>query len=472
VYDSLVERDREMRIVPALAVRWSQPEPTRWRFELRRGVRFHDGSPLTADDVVFSIERATQPTSPYNVFAEVLGRPVKIDDHTVELRQSRPSPLVLQQLPLVLIMSKAWTTQVRAERVPTFAARQEAHTTQHAMGTGRFIFESREPGVRSVLVRNPNWWGRFEGNVDRLEIRTVAGEATRTAALLAGDIDFTHEFAPQDLARLSADPRVKVTTGMENRLIFFGFDLTRDHLLYASVKGRNPFKDRRVREAFHLALHPKAIARSVMRDSSWPTSCFAIAPVGCMAPELESRQDPDMPRALKLMAEAGYPEGFDLTLDCPNDRYVADDEICQSLAAMLARINVKLQVSTRGKAQYFPKVQSRDTSFFMAGWGGSVHDAQIIMDNYLRTREPARRRGSENVVGVSDAQLDEWIEAASSEMNPEKRSELIAKVQRRVFDQKYYLVLHRQPLLWASRTQVRPVMLPSNTVRPDWFVVD
>lgn len=472
VYDALVERDRQQRIVPALATAWSQPDPTRWRFELRRGVRFHDGSPLTADDVVFSLERAAQPGSPYNVFAELVGKPVKIDDHTVELRQTRPSPLLLQQLPVLLIMSKAWTTRVGAAQVPNFTARQEAHTTQNAMGTGRWIFERREPGVRSVLVRNPQWWGQFEGNLDRVEMRVIASEATRSAALLSGEVDFTHEFAPQDLPRLSADPRLRVFTGIENRLLFFGFDLARDELLYASVKGRNPFRDRRVREAFFLATQAREITRSLLRDQGQPTACFAISSLGCMAPELERRPEPDLARARQLMAEAGYAEGFDLTLDCPNDRYVADDEICQAMAGMLARINVRLQVSTRGKAQYFPKIQARDTSFFLTGWGGSIHDPQIIMDNYLRTREPQRRRGSENIAGVSDPQLDEWIEAASSEMDPARRTELLARVQRQVFAQKYYLPLHRQGLLWAAHARVKPVMLPSNAVRLDWIRVD
>lgn len=472
VYDALVERDREQRLVPALAVSWSQPEPTRWRFELRRGVRFHDGSLLTADDVVFSIDRAAQPTSAYNVFAELVGKAVRIDDHTVELRQSRPSPLLLQQLPALLIMSKAWTTRVGAQQVPSFAARQESHTTQNAMGTGRWIIQRREPGVRSVLVRNPLWWGTFEGNLDRVEMRVIASEATRSAALLSGEVDFTHEFAPQDLPRLSADPRLRVFTGIENRLLFFGFDLWRDELLYSSVKGRNPFKDRRVREAFFLAIQSRDIVRSLLRGQGQATACFAVASLGCMAPELEQRPEPDLARARQLMAEAGYGEGFDLTLDCPNDRYVADDEICQSMAGMLARINVRLQVSTRGKAQYFPKIQSRDTSFFLTAWGGSIHDPQIIMDNYLRTREPQRRRGGENIAGVSDPQLDEWIEAASAEMDPARRSDLLARVQRLAFAQKYYLPLHRQGLLWASTARVRPVMQPSNAVRLDWIRVD
>ena len=472
VYDTLVERDRDMRLVPALASSWRVVEPTRWRFEMRRGVTFSDGSAFSADDVVFSIQRATQPSSQFSLFAAPLGTPVKIDDYTVELRQVQPNPVLLEQLSSVQMMSRAWVLAHRADRVPDFKAGEEAWTTRHAMGTGRFMLRQREPGVRTTFERNPSWWGRFEGNVQKVVFTPVGSDATRSAALIAGDIDLMQDVPPQDIARIESNPALRLAHGVENRLIFFAMDQWRDQLLYASLEARNPFKDVRVRQALQLAIDAETIKTSIMRGQSLPTGCLATAVIGCKATELEARAGPDLPRARKLMAEAGNADGFELTLDCPNDRYVNDAAICVAMVGLLARINVKLRVDARPKSIYFPKVLSGDTSFYLIGWGGGATDPQIVMDTLLHSPNVALKKGADNISRTGDSQLDAWIDAAASELEVPARESLIRQVQRRVAERAYYLPLHRQTLVWASRAEVRPVVTPNNLVRADWIQME
>lgn len=472
IHDSLVERDRDQRIVPGLASTWQAIEPQRWRFELRRGVVFHDGSPLTADDVVFSILRAQQPASQLNFYAGPLGTPVKIDDHTVELRQERVNPLLLQQLSAVMIMSRAWAVAHHAERVPSFNAREEAFSSRNANGTGRYRLVQREPGVRTVLERNPAWWGHFEGNVQKVMFTPIASDASRTAALLSGGVDLVNDVALQDLDRVRADPALRLTVAPENRLIFLGFDMWREESPYVGVKGRNPLQDARVREAFAYAIDTEAIKTRIMRGHALPARCMAVAKAGCMAEKLDVPLRPDVTRARRLMAEAGYPQGFDLTLDCPNDRYVNDQAVCVSLVGMLARIDVHLKVSARPKSLYFPRILSGDSSFFLLGWAGGFADAQLVLDPLLHSRDDAAGKGASNFGRIVDPVLDKLIDAAATEPDPPRRAGLIADAQRRVADQFYYLPLHRQTLFWASRANVQAVTSPNGVVRVDWIRIE
>jgi peptide/nickel transport system substrate-binding protein len=242
IYELLASRERDGTIGARLATRWTVVKPTVWRFELRRGVSFSDGTPFTAADVVFSIERAQQPTSQQAFFARKLGQPVALDAHTVELRLPAPNPLLLEHQLNVLIMSRAWAQANGALRVPEFKTGQEAFSSRNAMGTGPYLLTSREPGIRTVLVRNPKWWGTPLGNVDQVVFTPIGNEATRTAALLTGGIDFTHEIPTHDLPRLADSADVKLWSSVENRVLFFGMDQSRDELLYASVKGPQPIQ--------------------------------------------------------------------------------------------------------------------------------------------------------------------------------------------------------------------------------------
>lgn len=472
VHDTLVERDRQQRFVPALAARWTMLDAKRWRFELRPGVRFQDGTPLDADDVVFSILRAQQPTSQYAVYAQPLGEPVRLDAQTLELRLHAPSPLVLHNVAQIMVMSRRWAEANRSTRVPDFKAREEAPSSRQAMGTGRYRLESREPGVRTVFVRNEAHWSAPEGNVDRLVLLPIESDATRSAALVAGDVDLVQDIPPQDAGRLARDPALRLIEGPENRVLYLGFDLARDQLLYGSVKERNPLKDVRVREAFALALDAAAIGRSVLHGRAAPTRCFAVDAAACRAPELESPQAPDLARARRLMAEAGYGKGFDLTLDCPSDRYVLGRAVCSAVGGRLARIGVRIQVDARPKSVFFPKMFRYDTSFYLAGVGGSVTDPQLMMDMMLHGADAASKKGNGNFGRIADDGLDRLIDAAGRETDADARTPLIRDVQRRIVEQHYVLPLWRPVISWAARSRVRAVMTPANLLRADWVRID
>ncbi len=472
IHDLLVERDRNMKIVPSLATSWTVVNDTTWRFTLRKGVKFHDGSPFNADDAVFSIERAQQPTSQLAQYARALGKPSRIDDYTIELKQDKPNPLLLEHLNTIFIMSKPWSIAHHVEKPLDFKAKEETFATRNTNGTGPYMLKTREPGVKTVLVTNPNWWGRAEGNVTELVYTPIASDATRNAALLSGEIDFVHDPAPQDLARIQENPALKVYSGPENRVIFFGFDQYRDALEGSNVTGKNPFKDRRVREAFYRAIDVDMLESKIMRGQAVPTACMTTAPIGCLDSSLEKHPRTDIALAKKLMAEAGYPNGFEVRLDCPNDRYINDSDICVAAVSMLAKIGVTLKLNTMPKTLYFPKLEKHDTSMYMLGWGGSITDAQIIMDPILHTKEPATQKGFYNYGRFSDSELDHLIDAASVEMNPDKRKQLIIDaiaLQTREFR---HIVLHRQKLSWVAKKNVVPVLTPNNIVRVEWIRVE
>jgi peptide/nickel transport system substrate-binding protein len=472
VHDLLVTRDREQRIVPNLATGWTVIDDLTWRFTIRRDAKFQDGAPVTIDDVVFSIERSQQATSEVSVFTRRLGKPVAIDGQTLELRLDTPNPVLLEHLLSVLVMSRAWCVAHKVERVPKFSDKEEAFSTRNAMGSGPFILRQREPGVRTVFEKNPAWWGTFDGNVTEVIHTPIANDATRTAALLAGDIDLIQEAPLADLVRLEKEPKVRLTRGPENRVVFLGFDHFRDELLYGSVKNRNPFKDRRVREAFFRAIDAEALKTHIMRGQSAPTACMTPAAIGCTASALETHPPADLDRARRLMAEAGYERGFEVTLDCPNDRYVNDQAICLALVPMLAKIGVTLKVDARTKSLYFPKIERHDTSFYLLGWGGGTTDAQVVLDPVLHSFDEKTQKGSGNDGRVADAELDRLIDAAAVEMNADKRRQLISDALTRAFDNFYYLPIHRQMLTWASRANVRPFVAPSNQVNMRWIEID
>lgn len=472
VYDTLVDYDKQLAIVPHLATSWTLVNDTTWRFNLRHGVLFHDGSNLTAADVVFSVGRAQEPTSQISQYARSVGKATAIDDYTVEFRQERPNPLLLRHLATIFIMSRAWCIANHVEHPLNFAAKEESYASRNENGTGPYILKSRDPGVRTVLTRNPHWWSSFEGNVTELVFTPIASDPTRTAALLSGDVDFINDPPPQDVDRIATNPAMRVSRTTENRVLFFGFDQNRDELLYSSVKGKNPFKDERVREAFYRAIDAEAIRSKVMRGLATTTGCLTTSVIGCTDPSLEAHPPADLERARQLLADAGYAQGFELTLDCPNDRYVNDREICLAVAPMLGRIGIKLNVNTMTKTVYFKKIENLDTSFYLLGWGGSVTDAQIIFDPLVHTFDPKTQKGGNNYGRFSDPEMDAQIDKVATDMNAERRNGEIAEMLRLQARTLHYLPLHRPALNWASRANVHPVPLPSDNVHVEWIQID
>jgi peptide/nickel transport system substrate-binding protein len=471
VYDTLVMRDKKLEIAPGLATEWTQVNPTLWRMKLRSGVKFHDGAPFSADDVVFSVLRGQHAASPFRAYAMAMGTPRKVDDLTVEFALKEFNPIFLQHASLIYIMNKAWSEKNNAAAPQDFKNKEDKYTVLNTNGTGPFIVVSRQPDQRTVFRRNPAYWGRIEGNVQEVVYTPVKSDATRTAALISGELDFVLDPSPQDVGRLRAGPGTKVIDGVENRSIFIGMDQARDELLYSSVKGKNPFKDVRVRKALYHAVDIEALRTRLMRGQALPTGSITPSPLGGFNdPEIEKRLPLDVAKARALMAEAGYPQGFEVQLDCPNNRYINDEEICVSLAAMWAQIGVKVKVVAQPRATYFPKAEKLDVSMYMLGWGGSITDAETTLTPIMRSRADGGV-GYYNWGNVKNPKLDELAMASSKEADPAKREQLIKAALREHNEQVHHIPLHRQVIPWAARSNVNVVHRADNWLEWQWVTV-
>jgi len=476
VYESLVERGKKLEILPALATSWKQTSPTVWVFNLRKGVKFHDGSDFTADDVVFSIKRLQGPTSNFRVYGNAVGEPRKIDAYTVELTTPVPNPVMLEMLAnSLMMMSKAWCEKNNAVKTQDFTNKEESHTARNAMGTGPFTLASRDPDVKSVFKKNPNWWGlkegRFEGNVDEIVYTPVKEGNTRMSALLSGELDFVLDPPVQDIDKLKQDKNVKVYEGRENRVIFLQMDQARDELLYSNVKGKNPFKDVRVRKAFYQAIDVNAINKTVMRGLSIPTAINLPNPEKAGIPkEMDKRYPVDLAGAKKLLAEAGYPNGFEVQLDCPNNRYINDEKICVAVAGMLAKIGVTVKVNAIPRAQYFPKAQKLDISFCMLGWGGATTDAIFTLQPVLHSRND-KGDGDYNWGNYKDAEFDAMVDSAKGDTDAKHRQETINKAMKYFHEHVYMIPLHLQVIPWASRANTEVIHRADNWLQATWVKI-
>lgn len=472
IYERLTSRNARLGLVPGLAEQWTQTGPLSWRFKLRAGVKFHDGTPLTADDVVFSIQRAKEPTSQIAVYANAVGTPKRVDELTVDFQLATFNPIFLQHIDQLWIMSRKWCETHRVTRPLDFKNKEESHTALHANGTGPYMLVSRQPGIKTVLKRNPHWWGKFQGNVQEVVFTPIASDATRLAALISGEIDFVHDPAPRDIARLRNTAGVKVIEGPENRIVFIGMDQARDKLLYGKVPGdKNPFKDLRVRRALYQAIDIEALRVKLMAGLSQPTGGLTPSSDASFDdPALQTRLPFDIAAARRLMAEAGYPDGFEVTLDCPNNRYINDEQICAALAAMWAQLKIKVRVNAMPRVLYFPKLEKLDTSLFMYGWGGSITDAETILTPLYRNRGD-KGVGYYNFGNVRNDRADALMAQSSVEPDPKKREALIRAALTELREQVAVIPLHRQIIPWAARANVTPVHRPDNWLELAWVQV-
>jgi peptide/nickel transport system substrate-binding protein len=477
VYESLVMRGKKLEILPALAESWKQTGPTTWVFNLRKGVKFHDGSDFTADDVVFSIKRLQGPTSNFRVYGNAVGEPRKIDSYTVELTTPVPNPVMLEMLANSLfMMSKAWCEKNNAVKTQDFTNKEESYTARNAMGTGPYSLVSRDPDVKSVFKKNAGWWGLkvpglFDGNVDDIVYTPVKEGNTRMSALLSGELDFVLDPPVQDIDKLKQDSNVKVYEGRENRVIMLQMDQARDELLYSNVKGKNPFKDKRVRQAFYQAIDVQAINKVVMRGLSVPTAINLPNPDKAGIPkEMDKRYPFDINASKKLLADAGYPNGFEVGMDCPNNRYINDEKICQSVAAMLAKVGVTIKLNAIPRAQYFPKAQRLEVSFCMLGWGGATTDAIFTLQPVLHSRND-KGDGDYNWGNYKDAAFDAMIDDAKGDVDPKHRQETINKAMKHFHDNVYMIPLHLQVIPWASRANVEAIHRADNWLQATWVKI-
>ncbi|MBC7799148.1 MAG: ABC transporter substrate-binding protein [Gemmatimonadaceae bacterium] len=464
IYDPLVRRNRELKVEPALAQRMEQIDPLTWRFHLRPNVKFHGGEAFTADDVLFSYKRATGPGSQINANFATVKEVNKIDDLTVDFVTKVPDPIFLQQITTWGIMSKQWAEKNNAvETVDLTKTKEENFATRNANGTGPFILGIREPDRRTTLKNNPAWWDTPQHNLTDVTFNVISSANTRVAALLSGDVDMIYTVPPQDMERIGRTQGLKLAVGPELRTIFFGFDQSRPELLKSDVKGKNPFQDIRVRMAFNMAVDAKAIQSRVMRGQSRPTGSMFGPGVNGHTEALDVRHPYDPEAAKKLLAEAGYPNGFGVTLDCPNDRYINDEPICQAVTAMLARIGMRVTLNAQTRLQYFAQINNPNynTSFYMLGWTPTTYDAHNALFNLAGTRNGVR--GVFNSAGFSNAEFDTLVDQIAVETAPAERQAKIERASKILHDQAAFIPLHQQTVVWAFKNNVDLQQLADNT---------
>jgi len=455
-YEGMTRYNEKYEVEPALATKWTFISPTQVRFELRKGVKFADGSPFTADDVVFSFGRIKQPQGTMQIYVTGINDVKKIDDHTVDLILSTPSPILLRNIIDFRMMSKAWAEKNKTTNVQDYKAKEENFASRNVMGTGSFRILSWQPEQRIMMARNDLWWDKPAGNVQQVVYTPIKSDPTRVAALLAGDVDMLTDIPTQDVARLRSDAKLKIVDGPEVRTIYLAPDVGSAELKHSNIKGKNPFADKRVRQALSMTIDRQAIKRNIMRDMSIPAGIMVAPGVNGNSPDIDVPAKVDVEAAKKLLADAGYPDGFEVRMNCPNNRYVNDEEICQAVLAMWARVGVKATLMAENMATFSQRFQNFDSSLYLLGWGVATFDAQYTIQSLVRTRTTGAD-GNFNFSRISDPKIDQLTDAMKSEMDVAKRNAMIREALLRIKDEVLLIPLHHQMRPWAMKAGVTTV---------------
>ncbi len=467
IYEPLLIRDAKGKVLPTLALSWAvTSDPTVWEFKLRQGVKFHNGNAFTADDVVFSLDRARQPTSDMKGLLSSIESVSKADDYTVRIKTKGPNPLLPNYLTNMFMMDKEWSEANNTITVQDYKGKKDNFAVRNANGTGPYELVSREQDVKTVLKRYEGYWGKGEFPVGITDITylMVKADATRVAALLSGEVDFVQDVPVQDIDRVGKTANLKVSFGPENRTIFLGMDVASPELKTSNIKGKNPFADKRVRQAINMAIDREGIKRAVMRGQSVPAGVIAPPFVNGYTKELDALPKVDVAKATALLKEAGYADGFQVTLHCPNDRYINDEGICQAATAMLAKIGIKVNLVAQSRGPHFTLIQKNppETEFYLVGWGVPTYDSQYIFSFLYHSRSGSD--GSWNATRYSNAGVDKAIQGLNSEIDTAKRNATIASIWKTVSDETNYIALHHQMLAYAMKSDLDIPVSPENTV--------
>ena len=478
LYEPLILRDYTGKIHPTLAVSWKITEdPTVWEFKLRQGVKFHNGNPFNADDAVFSLDRARQPTADMKGLLTSIEKVSKVDDYTIHIKTKGPNPLLPAYLTNLYMMDKEWSEANNTITVQDYKAKVDNYSVRNANGTGAYKLVSREQDVRTVLKRNDDYWGKGPGDgqvpvgITDIVYTVIKSDATRVAALLSGEVNFVQDVPPQDIDRLEKTPNLKVNAGPENRTIFLGMDVASAELKSSSVKGKNPFADKRVRQAINMAIDREAIKRAVMRGQSVPAGIIAPPFVNGYTKELDALPKVDLAKATSLLKEAGYSDGFSVTLHCPNDRYTNDAGICQAGTGMLAKVGIKVNLVAQPKGPHFTLIQKEppETDFFLLGWGVPTYDSHYIFSFLYHTRQD--KEGSWNATRYSNREIDASIRGLTSEVDAGKRNATIARLWGVLAGELTYIALHHQVLAYAMKSDLDIPVSPDNAVHMKFVAV-
>ncbi len=471
MFEPLVMRDMTGAIVPTLATEWnpSEEDPNVWIFKLREGVTFHDGATFDSADAKFSLERAMSEDSDYKALLASVKEVRTPDALTVEIVTDGPNPIMPANLTNIMMMDKDWAEANNAVAVQDVEGGEDTFAAKNTNGTGAYKLVSREPDVRTVLTANENYWGKGEFPLEVTEIiyTPIQNPATRVAALLSGEVDFIQDVPVQDLDRVSGSDGLDVRTTPQNRVIFFGMNSGDADLTSDNVEGKNPFADVRVRQAMNMAINRDAIQQVVMRGQSEPAGMIAPPFVNGWDEAMDASSKTDIDAAKALMTEAGYGDGFTVTLNCPNDRYINDEAICQAAVGMLAQIGVNANLEAQSKAQHFPLINGLQTDFYMLGWGVPTYDSEYIFNFLVHTRDDTY--GSWNATRYSNPELDAQIKALASETDLPKRDAMIKEIWEVVQADAIYIPVHHQVLNWGMKSGVDTIVAADDTAHFKYF---
>ena len=448
MFETLVAMDPQARLKPGLALSWKALDDLTWEFKLRPGVKFHDGADFTAADVAFSIDRTSQipnSPSPFTIYTRQIIDKIIIDPLTIRFKTATPYPLMPNDMRTVFMVSS------KAAKGATSA---DFDSGKAAIGTGVFKFVRYMKGDRIELARNDAYWGT-KAAWDKVTLRIIPTDPSRVAALLAGDVRAIEAVPTADLARLAKNPDVTISRIVSYRLMFLHLDTNRDKSPFVTDKAgkpldRNPLKDLRVRRALSKAINRPAIVERVMEGAAVATGQLMPEGMFGYTPALKPETfDPD--GAKKLLAEAGYPDGFAITLHGPNDRYVNDDQICQAVAQMLSRIGIQMRVESLPSAVFFSRANKLEFSLMLVGWAPDTAEASSPLKAQLATYDAKKGMGTANRGRYSNPKLDALLEQGLATVDDAKREALLQQATETGINDLGIIPLHHQVNLWGMR---------------------
>ncbi|MFK7855079.1 MAG: ABC transporter substrate-binding protein [Granulosicoccus sp.] len=470
VYEGLVRRDKQMQIEPALAKSWEKLEEGGWRFNLREGVVFHDGAAFTADDVLFSYERASSEESDARSWFAPVSEVRVIDELTIDFLTKAPNPLFPSSIANFMIMDRDWADSNAAQR-PSKEA--ENFATRNANGTGAYTVSMRDPGVRTELTPFADWWDTAESNITKAIFTPIGQSATGMAALLSGEIDFISPIPLQDVPRMKERSGFTVHEGIEARVIMFGFKHDSDALMFSDdVEGKNPFQDVRVRQAAYQSINVDTLISKIMLGNAQAASQLVSANMNGYSTSLSTRLPYDPEAAKSLLAEAGYPDGFSFGLQCPNDRYINDESICKAAASMMAKVGLKAKLSSMPVRNYWPELREDKFDMYLLGWSPGTFDAEHPIRFLASTPNSEKKLGSWNFGGYSNARIDELLPMIQTELDEGKRQAMVDEVHGAMQDDNAYIPLYVQPLIWASKDNVELTQRSDNFFILRWVTIN
>ena len=450
LFDYLVARNEKSQLMPGLATGWKAIEPTVWEFSLRKGVKFSDGSDFTAADVVASIERVPRvpnSPSPFTAYTKQITKIEVVDPYTIRFRTAQPYPLMPSDMVQIAIVSKSAAS----------ASTDDFNSGKSAIGTGPYKLVRYAKGDRIELARNDNWWGG-KTPWEKVTLRLITNDAARVAALLSGDVQAIENVPTADVGRLKQDKRLALYRQTSDRLMYVHMDSNRDVTPMVTAKdgkplAKNPLRDPRVRRAMSMAVNRPLIVERVMEGEAVPAGQLVPDFLFGATKNLKvEKHDPE--GAKKLLAEAGYPDGFAITLHATNNRYVNDAKIAQALAQMWTRVGIRTEVVAMPSATFFPQATELKFSVLLAGWSTGTGEASSSLKALLMTFNKEKGFGTANRGRYSNGKVDALTEDALMTVDDVKREAYLQRATELAIGDTGLIPLHFQVSIWAARDGV------------------